>query len=377
MKIVLAFDSFKGSLSARESCEVAAQVLRRELAGCEILMRPMADGGEGTAETVMAATGGAWCPCRVMGPLPEQVVEGGYVWIEATRTALVEMAVASGITQLPRERLNPLETTTFGTGQLIAAALARRPERLLLAVGGSATVDGGVGAAMACGWKFLDREGRAIPLGGKGLSRIETIVPPVRELPWPPVEVLCDVTNPLCGPCGAAAVYGPQKGATPAMVAELDEGLARLARMISVAGAGSVAEVAGAGAAGGLAGGALAFWRARLVPGIQAVMAVCGMEAALEGAQWVVTGEGRLDHQSFQGKVVSGVVEVARAKGCKVAVIAGQVTLDEAEWRRGGIDEALALVPPGPVAPAVFAEAPVRLATQVGRLAAAWGAPRS
>jgi len=340
MKVVVAMDSFKGSLRAREACAAVRAGILDALPGAEVLVSPMADGGEGTAEALIAATGGEWVPAQVMGPLPEMRVEARYAWLPSGRSvgedandhrfagdgsgALVEMAVASGLELLEGSERNPLETTTFGTGELLAAAAARGAERLWLAIGGSATVDGGTGAAMALGWRFLDERRRPVGFGGGELERIahiEAPEPASRALPH--VTVLCDVDNPLVGEEGAARVFGPQKGADPDMVVALERGLAGLADVIERDLGKDVRYVPGAGAAGGLGAGALAFFGADLMSGVDAVMEATGLEQALSGADWVVTGEGRFDEQSLRGKVVAGVAEVARRSGVQVAVIAG------------------------------------------------------
>lgn len=256
------------------------------------------------------------------------------------------MASASGLTLLTPNQRNPLKTTTYGTGQLIRAAVDRGARRILLAIGGSATIDGGVGAAMALGWKFLDGDGREIGLGGGELGRIARIVPPRQGLDAT-VEVLCDVDNPLCGQRGAARVYGPQKGATPEMVETLDAALGHLAGVIRDQLGRDIAAVPGAGAAGGMAAGAMAFVNARLVCGIDAVMAQTRLAEAVTGADWVLTGEGSFDEQSLYGKVVSGVLRVAKAAGANVGVLAGQVRLTPGEYRRAGIDAALACMEDG------------------------------
>ena len=232
MRIVVAMDSFKGSLTAAEACEAVASGLDRALPDAEVVLRPMADGGEGTAAGVMTAAGGEWEPHRVTGPLPGTEVDAGFVWLPARGPgALVEMADASGLTLLDAAERDPLRTTTFGTGELIRAAADRGPRVLWLAVGGSATVDGGVGAATALGWRFLDRSGADIGLGGEALCHIHNIVPPV-DVGLPPVVVLCDVTNPLLGPSGAARIFGPQKGAGPDAVERLEEGLSNLVERV-------------------------------------------------------------------------------------------------------------------------------------------------
>ncbi len=388
MKIVVALDSFKGSLTAVQACDIVAQALRSAVPGVEVVTKPMADGGEGTASVLMAAAGGQWISKMVMGPLPEMEVEAGFVWLPDSRTGMVEMATASGLPLLRPEQRNPLKTTTYGTGQLIAAAIDEGANHILLAIGGSATVDGGVGAAMALGWKFLTKEGEKIGLGGGQLARIAKIVAPVCSVPVRAsrsmgvspmsvrdshgqnarathgrdahatetpygvatnvtVEVLCDVDNPLCGEHGAARVYGPQKGAAPEMVERLDAGLAHLARVVKDQLGHDIACLPGAGAAGGLAAGAVAFLNARLVPGIDAIMSQTRLPEAVAGADWVVTGEGSFDEQSLRGKVVSGVTRVARAAGAKVAVCAGQVRLEPLRYRQAGIEAAVACMQAG------------------------------
>jgi glycerate kinase len=341
MKIVVAMDSFKGSLTAADACDIVAETIHAARPEAEVVVKPMADGGEGTAVALMTASQGQWIESRVMGPLPDMEVNAGYAWLPDDCTAVVEMAEASGLQLLRAEQQNPLKTTTYGTGQLIGAAIAHGARRILLAVGGSATVDGGVGAAVALGWKLLAREGGEIPLGGGQLSQIAQIIPP-RQGVDVSVDVLCDVDNPLCGPHGAAVVYGPQKGATDEMVEMLDSGLAHLATLVREQLGRDVGNLPGGGAAGGLAAGAVAFMGARLTSGIELVMSQCGLQEAVAGADWVITGEGRFDRQSLRGKVVSGVARLAREQGARVGVIAGQVLLPPEVFRMAGIEAAAA-----------------------------------
>ena len=402
MKIVVAMDSFKGSLTATRACDIVAEAIRSSRPDATVVAKPMADGGEGTAVTLMAAAGGEWVPVEVMGPLPEMRVNAGYVWLPDTRTAVVEMATASGLPLLRPDQYNPLKTTTYGKGQLIQAAIERGADQILLAIGGSATVDGGVGAAMALGWRFLTADGREIGLGGGELAAVDQILPPaeprsgprgegvpplrrkaILASPWaspmspsasqetteksgapcpvprdpsgesratshepppdrrPAVKVLCDVDNPLCGEHGAARVYGPQKGATPQMVEILDANLAHLAARVKDQLGENIKDLPGSGAAGGLAAGAVAFLDASLVSGVDEVIAQNGLRQELSDADWVITGEGRFDTQSLRGKVVSGVARAAREAGAKVAVLAGQVLLPPELYRRSGIEVAL------------------------------------
>lgn len=339
MKIVVAMDSFKGSLSAVRACEIVAESISSIIPGAEILIKPMADGGEGTAKAMIAAGNGQWVEKTVTGPLPEMRVCAGFGWFANDRTAVVEMASAGGLELLSPDLQNPLKATTYGTGQLITAAESHGAGRILLAVGGSATVDGGVGAAMAMGWKFLDKEGKEIGLGGGQLPLIHRIISPIKPN-RAAVEVLCDVDNPLCGEHGAAKVYGPQKGATEEMVELLEEGLSHLAEAARVQLGCDVKNLPGAGAAGGLAAGAAVFMDARLVSGIETVMSQSRLGQSAAGADWVITGEGRFDRQSLRGKVVSGVAQTAKEAGAKAVVLAGQVLLEPREYRDLGITEA-------------------------------------
>lgn len=341
MKIIIAMDSFKGTLSANQACEIVAESIAECVPGAELVIKPMADGGEGTAQAMIRAVNGRWIPQRVMGPLPDMQVEAGFAWFDSDKTALVEMASASGLELLSPEQMNPLKTTTYGTGQLIKAALDYGAQKILLAVGGSATVDCGLGAAMALGWEFLDTEGNSVPLGGAALERVAKIIEP-RKLEAVLVEVLCDVDNPLCGEHGAARVYGPQKAATAQMVEQLEKGLWHLAVLVQEQLARDINNVPGAGAAGGLAAGALAFMNATLVSGIETVMARSNIRVELQSADWIITGEGSFDRQSLYGKVVSGIADMASKSHTLIAVISGEVSVPEKEYQKLGITAAIA-----------------------------------
>jgi glycerate kinase len=374
VRVVVAMDSFKGSCSAAEACEAVVKGLLEADPGLKIVTRPMADGGEGTAATLLAARGGTWIEEEVSGPLPDRTVAAAYAWLPTRGpAAVVEMASASGIELLAAHELNPLRTSTYGTGELLASALARGPERAWLCIGGSATVDGGVGAAQALGWRFLDAAGREIQGCGGELTAIRRIErPTVDPAADPTVEVLCDVDNPLLGPRGAAAVFGPQKGATPEMIVRLENGLANLADVIERDLGLDVRGVPGAGAAGGLGGGALAFLGATLVSGVDAVIDASGLADDLSDADWVVTGEGRFDEQSFQGKVVSGVARTARSVRCRVAVLAGSVAVDPQEALHRGVEHVRAVTPAHmtvdeavPKTPALLTSAAKRMAREL------------
>jgi len=347
MKFVIAFDKFKGSLSATEACEIVRRELLRVRPDARLVVKPMADGGEGTAEVLQTALGGEWIFKQVTGPLPTVRVTARYLWHPTERRAVIEMAQASGLVLIPPAQRNPLLTTTYGTGELLADAIQRGSQQIWLTVGGSATTDGGIGAAAALGWRFLDATGHPVQAVGGQLQQIARIVPPTiaDSHSRVAVEVLCDVDNPLCGEHGAARVFGPQKGATLAMVEQLDAGLRHLAALVKTQLGKDILDLPGAGAAGGLAAGAVAFLNARLVPGIETVIRTSRLADELADADWVLTGEGRLDTQSLRGKVVSGVIALAKRARVKVAVLAGSVELSEAEWRSAGIEIARAIAP--------------------------------
>jgi glycerate kinase len=338
MKIVIATDSFKGTLRADEACEIITDAIRESAPDVQVIIKPMADGGEGTAQAMIKAASGRWIPQTVMGPIPDMQVEAGFAWFE-DKTALVEMASASGLELLSAEQMNPLKTTTYGTGELIKAALEYGACKILLAVGGSATVDGGLGAAMALGWKFLDNQDNPVQLGGQVIEKITKIIKP-EDLDLVPVEVLCDCENPLYGDKGAAKVYAPQKGATDKMVEQLEKGLTHLAELVSEQ-LGCDINVPGAGSAGGLAGGAIAFMNADVVSGIERIMEHTNLPAELESANWIITGEGSFDRQSLYGKVISGILKTATQSNTRVAILAGQVKISQQECREIGITAAI------------------------------------
>ena len=323
--ILIAPDSFKGTLSADAAARAIAVGLRRAMPGVRFRLAPMADGGEGTVDAVIAATRGQWQRCRVRDPLG-RIITARYGRVAGrTPRAVIEMAAASGLPLLrPRER-NPLRTGTEGTGDLLRDALACGARRICMGIGGSATNDGGTGMARALGVRFLDLRGRELPCGGGallGLVRIDNsgLDPRVRKTV---IEVACDVTNPLCGPRGASAVYGPQKGATPAMVQRLDAGLRRLAEVVRRDLGADVADAPGAGAAGGLGFGLMAFCGARLRRGVEMVAEAVNLEKLIRGCDLVITGEGRMDSQTLNGKTPMGVARVAQKAGVPVIAICG------------------------------------------------------
>ncbi len=347
MKFVLAPDSFKESLSARRAAEAMERGVRAALLEAEVVLLPVADGGEGTAETLVWASGGTLHEATVTGPLGTPVV-ARYGMLGDGETAVVEMAEASGLHLVPVDRRNPLVTTTFGTGELIRAALDRGARRLIVAIGGSATNDGGAGALQALGAQLLDGSGQPVGRGGgalAGIARIDlgALDPRLRAVS---MRVASDVTNRLHGPEGASVVFGPQKGATPEMVAVLDANLRRFADILRRDTGKDVGMLPGGGAAGGLGAG-LAACGGTIVPGIDLVLDALGFDAALRGATVVFTGEGRIDEQTPRGKVVAGVTCRAGRQGVPVIAFAGSVSPGyEALYARGLV--AVQGIAPGP-----------------------------
>lgn len=332
-RVLVAPDSFKGAWSAREAAERLARLLAGR--GARVELSPLADGGEGTAAVLGAALGAEERRSRVPGPLNSPVAASWW-WLESRRLALVDMAAAAGLALVPREQRDPLRTTTAGVGELLRRATAAGARRLWLGAGGSATVDGGAGMARNLGWHLLGGgEGSLAPLppGGGALARLERILPPEEPFRLPAVDVLCDVTTPLGE---AARVFGPQKGADPPAVERLAAGLDRLVEVGRSAGL-EFPTGPSSGAAGGLAAGAVAFLGARMVSGVERVLEVVGFAERLARADVVITGEGRLDATSFDGKVLAGVLEAAGRAGVPVWVVAGEVAMEPAEVRARGV----------------------------------------
>ncbi|MDW8343518.1 MAG: glycerate kinase [Verrucomicrobiae bacterium] len=366
MKIIVAPDKFKGSLTATRAAGIIAETLQRDLPAATIVRKPMADGGDGTAEVLHASLGGKWIERTVTGPLPEQRVVARYLWLPEQQLAVIEMASASGLVLLPPHQRNPLHTTTRGTGELIGDALTRGARRVWVGVGGSATVDAGTGAAEALGWQFLDATGQHLPACGANLHRIARIVPPPAG--WPTgvsLEVFCDVDNPLCGPTGAAPVFAPQKGADPATVALLADGLEHFAQLMREQLGRDVALMPRGGAAGGLAAGLAVFASAQLVPGAERIAELIGLPAAAQDAAWVITGEGCFDATSLRGKVVATVFTIARAQRARVALIAGQIRTEPP----APVVRALSLLQPGMTVAEAMTNAERLLSERVAELA--------
>jgi glycerate kinase len=346
VRVLIAPQEFKGSLSAAEAARAMAEGLRRALPGVELDLAPMADGGPGTVEALVAAGGGQRLTASVTDPLGRPV-EAAWGLLEEGATAVIEMAAASGLVLLRSEERDARRTSTYGTGQLIAAALEASCRRLIIGLGGSATNDGGAGMAQALGARLSDEGGRDLPPGGAALARLARIDVSGLDGRLRNCQVLgaTDVTNPLCGPHGASAIYGPQKGASPADVKELDAALAHYAAVIERDLGKRVAEVPGAGAAGGIGAGLIAFLDAELRPGAQLVAEVVGLEKRIAAADLVVTGEGRLDAQTAYGKTVATVARLARGQGRPVVALVGRVDDAREACSALGLEAALSIVP--------------------------------
>ncbi len=327
MKILVAPDSFKGSITAVEFCEIAEKVIKRVMPETDVVKLPLADGGEGTVESLVSNTGGRIEKAWVMGPVGERI-EAFYGILGDETTGVIEMASASGLPLVPVEKRNPMKTTTFGTGELILKVLDEGCTHLIMGIGGSATNDGGAGLLQALGFELLDRNGKQIAWGAEGLLVLESIKmdkvdPRLQNLV---VEVACDVDNPLTGPNGAAAVYGPQKGADPVMVKTMDSALGNFAACIQKDLQLDVAGLKGAGAAGGLGAGLSAFLKAELKMGFEIIRETIGLDERIgEGFDLVITGEGQMNSQTLRGKLPIGIARLCKKKGIPVVAIVGSI----------------------------------------------------
>lgn len=338
MKIIIAPDSFKGSASAIEVGESIKKGIETILSDAEIKVFPIADGGEGTALILVNALGGKWIDLYVTGPSGNKI-ESGYGVVEE-EFAIIEMASASGLMLVKDGVLDPLKATTYGTGELIKDALERGYKKIYIGIGGSATTDGGLGMAQALGYSFLDIDGKELPFGGGKLSELAQIVNVNRNrlLDDAKITVLCDVENPLFGENGAAYVYGPQKGATPEQVLLLDNGLRHYSKIIKQGLGIDISDKKGAGAAGGLGAALNIFCNGRIKPGVEVVLSILKFNEILADCDLVVTGEGRMDSQSSQGKVPTGVSKLAKEQGVPVIAVVGGIAGDVEDLYDLGID---------------------------------------
>jgi len=346
VKIVIAPDSFKGSISARNICYAIEKGIRRVLSNVEITHVPLADGGEGTAENIVAASNGHFIFTEVNGPLNEPV-QAAYGVLGNQSTVVIEMAQASGLPLLNEDQRNPLITTSYGTGELMKHALDAGYRKFIIGLGGSATNDGGTGMLKALGVDFFTSDGHILEDGGASLSELSyfddtNLDPRIKEST---ILVASDVTNPLCGPTGATAVFGPQKGATSEMVEQLDRALYHFSEIVLKQKGINMRELIGGGAAGGMGAALIAFCHAQLKSGIDVVLEEIGFTQILENADLLITGEGKLDSQTLSGKVIKGVSEQARSKQIPTIALCGAVHLSQEELKELGILAAFSIVP--------------------------------
>lgn len=332
MKFVIAPDKFKGSLTGFEYCHAVEEGIRMVFPHAEIVKKPLADGGDGTIEVVKHYIGGERITLTANGPL-FRPLKTAYIFSKTNAIAFLEMSEISGLKLLTEQERNCMHTTSLGFGELIVDAIEKGATELILGIGGSATNDGGMGMAQALGFRFLDSDGQELEPIGKNLIELKTIdvtqVHPI--LKDVKVKVACDVSNPLYGPNGAAYIYGNQKGASPKEIEELDKGLENYTKVVKATFGIDVQNIKGAGAAGGMGAGSAVFLNAKLVSGIDLIKDIANFETSLENADWIITGEGQLDAQTFSGKTIAGVLASAKQKNIPVAALCGSVALTKTE----------------------------------------------
>lgn len=339
MKVVIAIDSLKGSLSSMEAGMAIKDGILAAKSDAEVIVKPLADGGEGTTDALIEGMNGERIDLTVTGPM-HTPVDAYYGYLKDTNTAVMEMASAAGITLVPDSEKNPLLATSYGVGEMINDAIQRGCRNFIIGIGGSVTNDGGIGMLKALGVRFLDENGEDAGEGGQALAKVARIDvsgmnPLLKECH---IQVACDVNNPLCGENGSTYVYGPQKGVTEDMKKTLDEAMAHFARVTSETLENDYMNTPGAGAAGGLGYAFLAYTGAALTPGIELILDAVGLEEELSGADVVVTGEGRLDFQTAMGKAPVGVARLAKKYNAKVIAFAGSVTKEATACNNEGID---------------------------------------
>lgn len=338
MKVVIAIDSLKGSLSSMDAGNAIKEGILKAT-DADVIIKPLADGGEGTTDALIEGMGGEKISLTVKGPLGTPV-EAYYGYLQKSNTAIMEMAMASGITLIPRDDLNPLNTTTYGVGEMIKDAIHRGIRNFIVGIGGSATNDGGTGMLSALGYEFLDADGQPVGFGGQGLEKIAVIsdknkLPELEDCHF---QIACDVENPLCGPKGATYIYGPQKGAAETLLPLLDAGMKNYGQTAEAFTGKQTMEIAGAGAAGGLGFAFVTFLNGELKSGIDLILDAVGLEESLKDADYVITGEGRLDQQTAMGKGPAGVAKLGKNHGAKTIALAGSVTEDASACNAAGID---------------------------------------
>ena len=346
-RVIVASDSFKGSLSSMQVADAVEQGIHKVYPECDVIKVNVADGGEGTMEALLETLGGRVETITVSNPLGRPV-SASYAILADGQTAVMEMSAASGLPLLSPEERNPMKTSTYGTGEMIKDALSKACRKILVGIGGSATNDGGMGMLTALGFRFLDSEGNVLKGTGADMSKLEKI--DTNQVPKAVKDaefiVACDVDSPFCGPKGAAYVFSPQKGADAAMVEELDRGMHHFAELINRTFKKDIMDIPGAGAAGGLGGGFIAFLNARLERGVEMVLDAIHFDEIIKGADFVITGEGRVDFQTLTGKTPYGVMCRAKRQNIKVAAIGGSVSLSDKE-DVSGFDRILQATPEG------------------------------
>lgn len=346
MRVIVAPDSYKGSISAKDICMAAEKGIKNVIPDAEVLSLPLADGGEGTMENLVFASGGARRSVYVTGPMGEKI-EAAYGVMGDKETVIIEMAQASGLPLVREGRKNPMKTTSYGTGELIAHALNAGYRKFIVGLGGSATNDGGLGMLQALGMKFYGKDNDEVTNDGTGLTRLaaydETgLDSRIKDSTF---IIASDVTNKLCGPEGAAAIFGPQKGATPDMVKKLDHGLSRFSDIVEQKTNINMKKLTGGGAAGGMGASMIVFLNAEVRPGISIMMDETNFEEKMKTADLVITGEGKLDGQTLSGKVIKGVCSAAAKHNVPIIALCGMVDLPAAETRRLGLLAAFSIVP--------------------------------
>ncbi len=339
MKVVIAIDSFKGSLSSIEAGNSIKEGILSVYDDAQVVVKPLADGGEGTVDALLAGMCGKEIKLEVTGPLGQRI-PCTYGILEDNNTAILEMAAAAGIKLVPKDQLNPLNTTTYGVGEMIKDAIQRGCRNFIIGIGGSSTNDGGIGMLQALGYEFNDSNGIPVGREGRELTKISGLNTQgaLKELKDCNFKIACDVTNPLCGVNGASHVFGPQKGATPSIVEILDAGLLRFSEVVKLKLGKDNAAVAGTGAAGGLGYAFLTFLNATLESGIRIILDEIKLEEDIRDADYVITGEGKLDFQTSMGKAPVGVAKLAKKHGKKVIAFAGGTTKDAVKCNEEGID---------------------------------------
>lgn len=345
MKIVISIDSLKGSLTSIEAANAIKKGILSVDNKTDVVIMPLADGGEGTVEALVQGMNGEEKVITVTGPINEKV-NATYGILKETNTAIIEMAQASGLPLVPAELRNPLNTTTYGVGEIIKESIEKGCRNFIVGIGGSATNDCGVGMLQALGFEFYDKNDNLVGLGGKVLNQIKRINTDnkLKELDECNFKIACDVNNPLYGENGAAYIYGPQKGATEEIVKELDKGLKNFAEVVKKDLGKDIAHIEGAGAAGGLGFGFLGFLNSKLESGIKIILDEIKLEEVVKDADIVITGEGRLDNQTAMGKAPIGVAKLAKKHGAKVIAIAGCTTPDAVKCNEEGIDAYFSIV---------------------------------